>query len=435
MAGVMQPATAARRPRQVASTGFLFGWLLLVFFLDYGRPTNQLTFLASVPLFYSLPPFLLFAVTLFAGGMRPAKDIFADKFPKWLLIFLVVVMISVALAGFSRDAQDVMYRVIGYTVLFFMIARLVTTEGRILGVIVMLVITHLYLLAVNFNVLTDPSTRQYITGAPFLGDGNDFSLSIVWLFPALVGIGLLAKSKPGKYLAFAAAGVIPLSIVASQSRGGTLGLAAALGYLWWRSSKKSTAMIAVAAVVGIVLVYAPSAYFGRMSTLSNAHADSSAQGRLDAWSASIGMGLKNPLGIGAGNFGARWGRTAHSTYFLALGELGILGFACVVVLIFGGIRANLKLHRELGRQVGPDPPEPAKRALKVLDMLNAALVSFAVSSAFLSATYYPHIFVLTGLLVAAREFARKRCAEAGSAVPPPAAAPVKRFFTPRVAHG
>ena len=424
--------------RREPSTGFLYGWLLFAIFIDYARPTHQLPFLNSVPFFYSLPPFLLFAITLFAPGMRPAKDIFADKFTKWILFFLFLVLMSYAMTGFSASASDVFHRVLGYTVLFFMITRLATTPQRVMGVIAILVVAHLYILAFNFNVLTNPSQRQYLVGAPFLGDGNDFALSIGLLFPGIIGVALLARGKFSRILAWGAAAVIPLSLVASQSRGATLGLAAVLAYLWWRSTKKAVTLVAIGFVGLGMIAYAPSQYFNRMSSLSTAASqDTSAQGRLQAWSGSIGMGINNPLGIGIGNFGARWGKTAHSTYFLAMGELGLLGFTCVLMLIIGNIVANVKLRKQLRAIVGTDPPEAARRSLQLLDMTNASLVFFAVTGAFLSATYYPHIYVLTGLLIAAREFARRDCQKPPeeNVTEQPAKKPRPALRHRRVAHG
>lgn len=405
--------------RAEPSTGYLYGWLLLVIFIDYARPSHQLPFLGAIPFFYSVPPFLLFFITMFAPGLRSAQDIFSDKYAKWLLFFLGLVFVSYGMTGFHASAADVFHRVFGYTVLFFMIVRIATTPERVMGVIGALIVAHLYILAFNFNVLTNPSQRQYLVGAPFLGDGNDFALSIGLLFPAAIGIAQLARGKFGRILAWSAAAVIPLALVASQSRGATLGLVAVLAYLWWRSPKKMVAMVAIG-IVGIgMLAYAPAQYFNRMSSMTTAaSSDSSAQGRLQAWSGSIGMGVKSPLGIGIGQFGAKWGKTAHSTYFLALGELGLPGFVCVLVLIIGNIRANNKLRKQLLAQVGAEPAEDAQRSLKLLDMINAALVFFAVTGAFLSATYYPHIYVLVGLLIAAREFARRRCAGPGGANAP-----------------
>jgi len=392
--------------RKQAGSGFLYGWLLVALFIDYARPTNQLTWL-EFPFFYSLVPMLLLLVTMFAPNLRPLRDIFADRLTKWVAIFLGIVLVSLALTGFKPGAVDVAQRVLGYAFLFLLIARIVTTPERLRGVVVALLVAHMYLLALNFEVLLNPSQRHYLRGGTFLGDGNDFALSLCLLFPCMIAVAMGARSRLARAVSWTGAAMIPLAIVATQSRGGTLGTVAVLVYLWYRSGRKLASMMAIAIVGALVLLYAPPEYFERMGTVSAPRSDTSAQGRIDAWSAALGMGLKNPLGIGAGGFSARWGRTAHSTYFLALGELGLPGLACVLMLVFGNLRENARLRRQVQSRPGPEPGETARRSMQLLDMLNAAMVGFAVAGAFLSATYYPHMYVLTALLIAARSLARR----------------------------
>jgi hypothetical protein len=411
------PASVRRGPPK-SGTGFLYGWLLFVIFVEYTRPLKVLPFL-KIPFLLTIIPVLLFLITTSAEGLRPAKDIFADSRVKWLFFFIGLIVLSSAMHGFDKMGTDVITRVGGYTLLFFLIVRLVTTERRLVGVIITLVLAHLYLVAENYEVIANPSLRQYLVAAPFLGDGNDFALSIGVLFPCIVGVALLARHKFGSLLAWVAAAIIPLSIVASQSRGATLGFGAVIIYLWLRSPKKMASAVGVLLLAGMVMLYAPAVYFERMGTVSTAATeDSSASLRLKAWSGSIGMAANRPLGLGAGHFGVYWGKTAHSTYFLALGELGVLGFICVLVLIFGNMRANWRVRKRVMALLPQPPPEEALRSLRMLDMINAGLVYFAVAGAFLSATYYPHIYVLFGMLLAAREFALRHAPGALSADEP-----------------
>lgn len=92
--------------------------------------------------------------------------------------------------------------------------------------------------------------------------------------------------------------------------------------------------------------------------------------------------------------------TTHSMYFLTFGELGILGVLVIIKLLVGNVRANTRLRRHLPARDGP-AGGIAPNA-RTLNMLNASVIGFAVAGAFLSVSYYPHIFVLTGLLLSAR---------------------------------
>ena len=103
-----------------------------------------------------------------------------------------------------------------------------------------------------------------------------------------------------------------------------------------RRRRSLTGAVAVAGLA-LVLVAPPRPYFERMSTISS-HEDGSSQGRIAAWNAAVQMAIDNPLfGVGAGHFPVKFGAeyrkadcrcrgmTAHSIYFLILGELGLPG--------------------------------------------------------------------------------------------------------------
>jgi hypothetical protein len=395
------------RTRAEPGTGFLYGWLLLVLFIEYARPASVFTFL-DFPFFYSIPPLSLLVVTLFAPGLRSMQEIFADKITKWVFILLGLVFVSVLLAPMKEIAWNIATMVLGRVFLFVMICRLMTSESRIRGVIVTLFLAHAFLLSMNMDVLLNPETRNYIDGATFLGDGNDFSLSLCLLLPCMVEIALASRKTFVKVIAWAGVTTMVLAVVATQSRGGTLGLIAVFGYLWWRSPKKLVTMIAIGMIGIAVLAFAPPEYYTRMATMQDTASDGSAQGRINAWKGAIGMGAKNPLGIGAGHFGARWGLTAHSTYMLAFAELGPLGLTCVLMLVFGNLRANARLRAKLLQKALADKGQALRESTRMLDLMNAGMVGFAVAGAFLSATYYPHVYVLSGLLISARILAARR---------------------------
>jgi O-antigen ligase len=150
-----------------------------------------------------------------------------------------------------------------------------------------------------------------------------------------------------------------------------------------------------------------------MDNLTNSQ-EGSAAGRLDAWDGAWRMALDSPLvGVGAGRFPFAYGsqyrkssntpfQTAHSIYFLALGELGFPGLILLLAIIVRNLTANRRLSREIGRT----RPSNWTTDTQLLASLNAAMVAFAVAGAFLSAIYYPHLYVLAGLSTAARRVVR-----------------------------
>jgi len=94
--------------------------------------------------------------------------------------------------------------------------------------------------------------------------------------------------------------------------------------------------------------------------------------------------------------------TAHSIYFLILGELGFPGIATLILIIVMNFAANRRLYKELTERGSPE----ALRYGQLLAALSASLLAYAVAGTFLSAAYYPHMFILGGLLVSGRRVAR-----------------------------
>jgi hypothetical protein len=76
-----------------------------------------------------------------------------------------------------------------------MIVRIVTTMQRLRGVFLTLIVAHVFLIIMNPEVVTDPNTRHYISGATFLGDGNDFSMSLCILIALAIELALRERAK------------------------------------------------------------------------------------------------------------------------------------------------------------------------------------------------------------------------------------------------
>jgi hypothetical protein len=139
------------------------------------------------------------------------------------------------------------------------------------------------------------------------------------------------------------------------------------------------------------------------------------------------MAIDNPLlGVGAAHFPVKIGNeyrpatfigsgmTAHSIYFLALGELGFPGLLVLLSFIGWNLWANQKLSRELVARNS----RAHDSDVQMLASTSAALIAFASAGAFLSALYYPHPYILGGILSAGRNVVRQRMLEATSSSGP-----------------
>ena len=304
----------------------------------------------------SLIPLSLLVLVVFGSGFRPFRQIYEDRQVQWLTVFLGLILLSVPFAVVTKRAIDIFTATLGYYFLFLIIVRVVTSTRRLLGVVAALVAAHLFLIGMTPDIVLNTEVRTYIAGGTFLGDGNDFSASLCILIPMTILLALTVKRRWLALTAWFAVVIFILAIVGSQSRGATLGLAAVAAFLWLFSKRKVASLMGIALAAMIMVFYASDAYFERMSTIRTYQTEGSAQGRIMAWKAGTRMALDNPiLGVGAGSFAIAFGTThrppeivgpmpwltAHSSYFLVLGELGFPGIVVFMALVIGGFRSTM----------------------------------------------------------------------------------------------
>lgn len=348
------PAVAEQKTR------YLYWWLLAALFLEYARPASYLPALGILPL-NSVVPLTLFVACLFVKELRPTSIVYSDRLSRYLMWFVAIISISVLHASVTHTAYEVWIMILGYAFLFFMIAKIAINQARIRGVFMILIVAHLFLLVMNPEVVTDPSARHYVLGATFLGDGNDFSLSVCILLPFAVELAASAKSRLKKIFWLAVLILLVLALIGTQSRGAALGMGALVVYFWMASQRKMLGLFVVLLLGIVIVAYAPDVFFERMGTIANYQTEGSAMGRIEAWKAGLRMVADHPiLGVGAGHYPVAFGTTyrppglvgtpwltAHSMYFLVLGELGLPGIFLVLALVIGNIRANGRVRRLL----------------------------------------------------------------------------------------
>jgi probable O-glycosylation ligase (exosortase A-associated) len=403
--------------------------IILFFILEYVRPMNYAPALSVLRL-NTLVPLLVVVGSLVIRNQVSAGEILREWNTRLLFFLLGMIGLSVLYAEVTFYAFEIFTGVLGYVLIYYALAKQLTDIDRVKGVFKVLVFVHLVLAALTPQMFLDPGARHYLASGTFLGDGNDYALSVCLVIPLCLFLMTDAKRILQKLYYALALGVLVFCVIATQSRGGTLALVFAGIYYWLKTDKKViTGAIAVAALAG-VMVFAPPAYFKRMDTLAAISEDGSAQGRISAWKAGTKMALYNPLGVGAGQFPANYIRyapeqqthwmTAHSIYFLILGELGFLG----LFTLLGYLASNVVANRRVVQQIRGAPPDVALRSTRLINALGVSLMAYAVAGAFLSAIYYPHMYVLGGLLVASRRIVRELALVPATSRPEAAAAKV-----------
>lgn len=396
----------------------LYYGLLLFFLLEYVRPTSYVPALSALHL-NSIVPLTVFAGSMLSNGKIKTSDVLRSTSTRWILFFLALIVLSGLTCDVKLYVWNAFMMVIGYVLIYFVIKKEVYDLDRIKGLMNVLILIHVIVGVLTPEMFSGDGQRHYIASGSFLGDGNDFALSVNIVIPLCLFLMLESTTMTKRLVYGGILIVLVLAVVVTQSRGGVIALACVGLYYWLKSDKKLVGFLGMLVIVVVAIAFAPKELTERMGTLTGEQLDGSAQGRLLAWESAIRMAADNPLlGVGVGHFPVKFGveyrpegfgsdempwLTAHSSYFLILGELGLPGILFFVALIVTNFRSGERMLRTMNMHSA----ERFATNRRLMIALNASLVGFAVGGAFLSAVYYPHIYFLAALLECGREICRQ----------------------------
>lgn len=382
-------------------------FFIIVFMVqEYLRIFDYFPILKTIHLGTVLPCLITLASVISVKGYSIKKVYYNDNI-KILFAWCFLIMISVLFARLGYKALETFMGVFGYGLAGFFIAKNLTSEKKIKIILLTLIMINLSAVALSPEILENTMrSSSFLYAGPYMGDGNDFALSLSITLPFMIYFFKTSSSNMLKF-GFGIASLINIAfIILTQSRGGALTLAG-LGIFYISKSKnKLIALVLVMIASLLVFSFAPSQFFDRMSTIQDYENESSAMNRIRAWTGSFLMALDNPItGVGAGGFASAYGQfyrqegfnrvamNAHSVYFQILGELGFPGIFMILYLLIRNFKILINNRKIL-----------VKYSLVSLVNLNEALtgglLAFCIGAAFLSVQYYPHIYFLIGLITA-----------------------------------
>ncbi len=185
------------------------------------------------------------------------------------------------------------------------------------------------------------------------GNPNDLAMHLVIVTPLAFAFGMASKKMSSRILYFGITFLLIIGNMVTQSRGGFLALIATSAVLVWKLGKKQRfKVVLVSAVIGILFIaIAPGDYGKRILSIFIPSLDpvGSSDQRKELLQLSIIVTLRNPWGIGLGNFpivGVRNLQT-HNAYTQVSSELGLLAFACYVIFIVSPLRKLGAIERQL----------------------------------------------------------------------------------------
>jgi O-antigen ligase len=246
-----------------------------------------------------------------------------------------------------------------------------------------------------------------------LGDPNDLSLII--LFPLAFAIASFSTKNSifNKIYCGVAAVIIISAILATQSRGGLLGVAAIFAVFFNQKIKNKFALVSVGLMVlTILFLFSGIADRSVLNEDPNAAVDASAQSRLDSWTTAIYMGIGNPIfGIGINNFiyeyyfyTEAWDGKYHETHSTWLKALAEGGFTLLILFLMLFYQTAKRIY-EIGK-ILKDSTEYF--LINCYNSLFYGIVGFAVSSTFLTQTYTWPIYIIWALSIGLEHIVKEK---------------------------
>lgn len=325
-----------------------------------------------------------------------------ESFDWWAMITWKVAAMTLATAWLARTERDV----VSASTIFI-------ASGLLLAAVIFynkyygLSLVQDTRVAIGYVKPEDPAMVMIATGK-ILSDPND--LALILMFPLSFALARIVHPRNllEAALGVLAAGAILLAIVYTQSRGAAIGVLVVFAMLFLQRYRSALLGLLALVVAGPIILGAMKLATRDSSgyeEIAEGSLDESAQHRVDAWKTAINMATARPLtGVGISNFSTMYysytdywhnrPMAAHSMWFQVLGELGFIGLALFVAMIWTSFKINAQTVRWLEQAHAP----PFLRGTAV--GLQAALAGTCASGTFLSQAYTMPIYIIVALIAA-----------------------------------
>jgi len=373
-----------------------------------------------IPLLLSLAS--LGSLVRHVGLTRKVVPYWSPQFT-WAGLFFILVIIgivlatnrSLALGYFTSTYWKIMVMAFAVAWLaqterdFSLSLRVVTLCGMLVGLVA------LYNKVKEIGIVEGSRVTIGRNLGSVLGDPNDLSLVLLFPFSFALSLTLSDKLSPSdRMLGILTVIVLALAIVATQSRGGLLGVAAIIALFAWRRVKSKILLTGGGSVLLVALYIVAGISSRKSGGAAEAGLDESAMGRLHAWEAAFGMAVDNPLsGVGMNNFYSNYffyseywdglNHAVHSTWFGVLGETGFLGLFVFLGMVYSLLRCSYASMKSILGAPEKFPPVMASIAEGNL----SGLVGFCVSGTFLTQSFTWPLYILLAFTVAIANFVSK----------------------------
>jgi O-antigen ligase len=406
--------------------------LLLIFlFIDYVRPQDIAPGIASFKIGMAIQ-ILLFLYLVLKGKFLN----FINIQTKLFLTLVLLMAIHVPIAVNNYWAFQTLRAVALYFIVYMSIISFADSLQKIEKFI------QIWMILIFLCGIIGLINGGSVPNSAYLGDQNDFALAMTMAIPFSYFMFLGAPEIRKKVYYLFGVGTLVSANVISFSRGGFIGLTSVFIYCWFKSPKKILSGFLMMVLIGGLYFAAPASYWDRIRSIKEENIEQgTGEARWYSWKLAMRMFRSHPLiGVGPGNYPIvvedyqteeellyrpayrrnMWGRAAHSLYFTLLSELGLTGlllFFGMLVSCYRDVRRlqkedtairEIEVRQNLGHLANNSVHAASQKSRYMLSGIIGSLFGFLVSATFLSVPYYPHIWILIGLLTATTNAIKSR---------------------------
>jgi O-antigen ligase len=382
----------------------LYFFSILVLFRPY-ELIPALSFLSSTAFYFAL---VTLAIYLPAQLATEGNFTMLSTEVKAVLAMTLIALLTMPIAKDPALAWEKFNDpFIKAVLIFIVLVNVVRTRKRLMGLMWLSISIGIYLsyaaldlyMSGKFNV---EEYRVAVDVGGMFGNPNEMAMHFVMMTPLVITLGIASKSSLARWAYYGMAALFVGANMVTFSRGGFLGLIACCFVLAWKIGRKQRLNVSIVSLVvgGIAVLAAPGNYGLRMLSIFVPGLDAvgSSDQRRELLERSIIVTLRNPWGIGIGNFpivGVR-NLQSHNAFTQVSAELGLLGLVAYLVFIISPFRKLSAIERTLF-----DKEETGWFYYLAIG-LQASIVGYLVSSFFASVAYNWFIYYLIAYAVAFR---------------------------------
>ncbi len=382
-----------------------------------------------------MPWAMMVALATFMGCLVAQEP---RRFPpgataKLIVAFIVMTAITSLFAIVPSDEMYGRWSLVFKMMLMLLLTHaLLTSRERVHALVWMIVISLGYfgIKGGMFAFNTGGAYRVWGPPGTMVTDNNHIAAALLTVLPL---INYLRQQTADWRLRAGIAGVIVLTtfaVVSSQSRGALLGLLAAVGFLWTKTTNKLISGMALIVLLAGIAAFMPQSWYDRMNTIQTYSEDADkSNNRLFLWETGWKLALARPL-TGVGFYGTyersvvdryvpdATARALHSIWFETLGEHGFpTFFVWLAFPIVGWLNGRHIIKKAADIK-------DLQWAVDLARMGQVSIIAFLVSGTFLSLMYYDVYFTILVAIAATRNLVDRQLAGAADSQ---AAAPWRRF--------